>query len=213
MPSLGDVLKNHDAMLAAMQRKQNRDSEALDEIQGFMKSMQNVPKWIEDLPGKRSPYFAVIDINLTANSTARVEGTTTISVDGPFVCTGLALYWKKTSGAYAGPWGPATAFGARISAASQDQGYQFIFDQPHCSSFTVEVTDQASDRLWQSRAVASALYAPEAGGAYILPSTHLFERNSTIKLTVTPDVAMAYTGTLQGIFLGYKIVQGPVYQP
>ena len=75
------------------------------------------------------------------------------------------------------------------------------------------LVDQGSDRLWQNKPVSSALYSPQAGGAYILPSTHLFGRTATITLKVTPDVAMPYSSKVQGIFLGYKIVQGPVYQP
>lgn len=208
---------NVDPQMAAAVRRVASDNEQLKQVvaqlQGFMQSMANVPKWIEEIPGARSPYFEVIEISIDANSTAKREGTATISTDGPFVCTGIALFHQKTSGAYNGIWGPATAFGARISTVGQQHGFAYLFDQPHCGSYTVEITAHGSDRLWQSQPVASSLYSPEAGGAYILPASHLFGRNSTIRLAVTPDVSMPYSAKVQGVFLGYKIVQGAVYQP
>lgn len=187
--------------------------DVIDQLQGYLKGMGAAPKWIEDIPGARSPYWEVIEVTFSASSTAKREGVATVSADGPFVCTGLALFFKKTSGAYDGVWGPATAFDARIASVGQQHGFEYLFDQPHCSSFTFEVTDQGSDRMWQSKPVASALFSPQAGGAYVLPFSHLFKRNSTIKLGLTPDVSMPYTATVQGIFLGYKIVQGAVAQP
>lgn len=201
---------------AAIRRDQNdinQLKQVISQIQGWMQGMANVPQWIEEMPGKRSPYFEVIEIDISANSTSKKEGTATVSTDGPFVCTGIALFFKKTSGAYSGIWGPATAFGSKIATTGQQHGYGYLFDQPHCSSFTVEITAHGSDRLWQSQGVASSLYAPEAGGAYMLPASHLFGRNSTIKLGVTPSVSMPYSSTVQGIFLGYKIVQPTAVQP
>jgi len=201
------------AALAAVTRRLDGQAGALKQMQGFMSGMANVPKWIEDIPGKRSPYFAVIENAISANSTAKEEGIHNLSVDGPFVCTGVALFFQKTEGAYQNVWGPATTFASKISLTGQQHGYGYLFDQPNVSSFTVEIVDQGSDRLWQNKPVASALYSPQAGGAYILPSTHLFGRTATITLKVTPDVAMPYASKVQGIFLGYKIIQGPVFQP
>lgn len=203
--------------MAAAIRRVHEDNQQLKQVvqqlQGFITGMQNVPKWIEDIPGKRSPYFEVIDIAFSANSTAKREGTTTVSTDGPFVCTGIFLAFAKTSGAYTGAWGPASAFDARIATIGQQHGFMNLLDQPHCSSFSVEITAHGSDRLWQSASVSSALYSPQSGGAYILPASHLFGRNSTIRLALTPDVEMPYASKVQGVFLGYKIVQGAVFQP
>jgi hypothetical protein len=203
---LSAIARAHDAKIAQLTNQQQQ-------LLGMIKGLANVPRWIEEIPGKRQPHFEVIEILLDADSAAKKEGTTTVSIDGPFVCTGVALYFQKTSGAYANIWGPATAFGARIPTTGQQHGYAYLFDQPHCSSFTVEITAHGSERLWQSKPVASALYSPEAGGAYILPASHLFKRASTIRLAVTPDVSMPYSGKVQGIFLGYRILQGYNYQP
>lgn len=201
------------AALRHSQNDVNQLKQVISQIQGWMQGMANVPQWIEDIPGKRSPYFEVIEISFSANSTAKKEGTAAISTDGPFVCTGIALFFQKTDGSYSGIWGPATAFGAKIALTSQQHGFERLFDQPNCSSFTVEITAHGADRLWQSQGVASALYAPEAGGAYMLPASHLFGRNSTIRLAATPDVSMPYATKLQGVFLGYKIIQPTAVQP
>lgn len=206
----------NNSLEAAVRRlgaQQGQQQNVLQQLQSFMQGMANTPKWIEDIPGKRQPHFEVVEIAVTANSTSKKEGVTTVSTDGPFVCTGIALYFQKTSGAYNGIWGPATAFGAKIATIGQQHGYGYLFDQPHCSSFTIEITSHGSERLWQSKPIASALFSPEAGGAYILPSTHLFPNASTIRLAVTPDVSMPYSSKVQGVFLGYRILQGYAFQP
>lgn len=210
------MAENNDALYAAIRRLQQDNDQfknALQQMQGFMTSQMNVPKFIEEIQGRRTPFFYPIEVAFSANSTARREGTTVVSADGPFICTGIALFFKKTDGAYDGIWGPATAFDARISVISQQHGFANLFDQPHCSSFTVEITAHGADRLWQSQAVASALYSPQAGGAFMLAAANLFDPNSTIRLSLTPDVSMPYASLVQGIFLGYKIITGAQYQP
>lgn len=201
------------AAIRGLQEENSKMANVLSEIQGYMKAMGNTPKWIEEIPGSRTPYFAVIEVTISANSTSRSEGTHTVSTDGPFVCTGVFMTYQRTSGAYSGIWGPATAFGSKITTSSQQHGFAYLFDQPNCASFTIEIIDKGSERLWQSKPVSSALYAPQAGGAYILPASHLFKRNSVILFQVTPDVSVPQAGKIQAIFLGYKIVQGIVYQP
>jgi len=195
------------------QQKQAKMEQSLNEMFSLLKSMGTAPKWIEDIPGKRSPYFAPIDITLAASSTSRVSGTHNVSTDGPFVCTAVAAFFQRTNGAYSGVWGPATAYDGRINTASQQHGYCFIFDQPHIASFDIEIIDRGGDRNWQNSAIASAVFAPQAGGFYILPAAHLFGRNSVIEVYVTPGVSIAQTAKVQIILAGYKIVQGQVYQP
>jgi len=202
-----------EAITRSQQSQIGQMKNQIQQLLGMIKGLANTPRWIEEIPGKRQPHWEVIEITLEASSTAKREGVTTVSIDGPFICTGVALFFQKTSGAYANIWGPATAFGAKISPVTQGVGFANLFDQPHCASFTVEITAHGSERLWQSKPVASALYSPEAGGAYMLPASHLFPRAATIRLAVTPDVSMPYTGKVQGIFLGYRILQGYNYQP
>lgn len=196
----------------------------VEKLEGFLTGMMNVPKFIEDIPGKRSPYFEIIEINFNAGSTARREGSTPISTDGPFVCTGIHLAFQLTEGDFAGIWGPATMMDSRlvVDDTLATSGFLGVFDQPHMGSFSIEITAHGSDRLWQSGPVPSSLYSPQAGGAYILPASHMFGRNATIRLAATPDTLLGVhpvnspnglSSKLVGVFLGYKIVQGATYQP
>jgi hypothetical protein len=185
----------------------------VDEMKSLLQAAHAVPKHIEDIPGVRVPWQGVIDIAISANSTSRFEGTLTLSSDGPYIVTGLALFWRRTSGAYQGYWTHATTAGLKIAPASQQLGFGGLFDQPLVSSFDVEIEVTDSGRNWQNMPFSSALFNPAVGGAYIFPVAHLLGTNAIVKVHVTPTVSQTVSGVVQAIFLGYKVVQGPVYQP
>lgn len=212
---MADINQALSAALGAT-RKNTKDlaqiKELVEELKSYMTSVGQTPKFIEQMPGARSPFFAVVEVVIDADSTSRKEGTDHIGADGPLVVTGVALFYKRTSGPYQ-VWGPATAYGAEIAQGNAQFGLENIFNAPHIGSFTVELSCSGSDRLWQDKPVSSALYSPEAGGAYILPTSFLVAENSTLKVSVTPDVALDYAGKVQAVFLGYKIVKGPNYTP
>jgi hypothetical protein len=201
------------AALKSLYTEFRTQKQAIDQLMALQKASADAPKWVEQIPGRRVPYLAAIDLTIAASSTSKVEGTHTVSEDGPFVCTGVALFYQKTSGNYCNIWGYASAADARIPPTQAGQGFQTIFDQPHIISGDVSITDRGSDRKWESKDIASALYSPQAGGAYILPISCMFSRNSVIEIGFTPGVSMPVAGKVQAIFLGYKIVQGSVYQP
>lgn len=203
-------------MLAALKSLDSRSKvqqQYIDQLMALQKAATDAPKWIEQLPGRRVPFHAPINLSITADSTSQVTGTYSVTEDGPFVVTGIAAFFKKTSGAYAQIWGHATASCAKISQVSQQHGYQYLYDQPNLISGDIAITDRGSDRKWESADVSSALYSPEGGGAYVLPISCLFARNSVIEVAFTPNPSIPYTGTVQIILLGYKIVQGANYQP
>lgn len=210
---------NLEAVVRKLASGQHEQSRVIQEIVATLKAQSDTPKWIESIPGRRVPYFAAIDLNLPANSTSKQEGIHNVSTDGPFVVTAIAMFYRKTSGAYAGVWGYATAANSKIDATGgagatgQQHGFLNIFDQPHVTSGDWEITDRGSDRNWQNREISSALMNASAGGAYVLPTANIFGRNSTINATFTPNVAVPHTGQIQVLMLGYKIVQGDVYQP
>ena len=185
----------------------------IDEMRALLQGAQAVPKHIEDIPGVRVPWQGVLEIAITANSSSRSEGTLTLSSDGPYIVTGLALYWRRTSGAYQGYWTHATTAGLKIAPASQQLGFGGLFDQPLVASFDVEIEVTDSGRNWQNIPFSSALFNPNTGGAYIFPVAHMLGTNAIVKVHVTPTVVQAVSGVVQAIFLGYKVVQGPVYQP
>jgi hypothetical protein len=206
--------------MAALYGQQRKDratiaqlSSQIQEIKSLLEASGDSPKYIENIPGKRVPYMAGISITIDANSTARAEGTYTVSRDGPFVCTAIQMSWQRTSGAYTGWWGPASTFDMRIAAASQQLGLGGLFDQVVVHSFDVEIADKGSDRSWQNIAFASTLFSPQAGGIYGLPVSYLFDTNSLAEIKVTPTAAQTVSGKVLVELLGYKIVQGSTYQP
>jgi hypothetical protein len=203
--------------LYAQQRKDRQQIKDLhsivDELKGIVEVAADAPKWIEDIPGKRVPFIASIEINIDSGTTTRVEGQYPVTQDGPFVTTGMAMFWTRTSGAYQGYWMPATTYGMRMAMSSQQLGYGGLFDNPCVASFDVEVSDSGSDRNWQNISFASALFNPESGGIYMWPTAYMFATNSVARVYVTPTVAPDTDGTVAVLLLGYKIVQGVAYQP
>jgi len=206
--------------LAALYGQQRQDratiaklTSSVQEMRSLLEAAGDSPKYIENMPGKRVPYMAGISITIAASSTARAEGTYTVSRDGPFVVTALQMSWQRTSGAYTGWWGPATTFDMRIAAAGQNFGLGGLFDQVVVHSFDVEIADKGSDRNWQNIAFASTLFSPQAGGIYGLPISYLFDTNSVCEVKVTPTAAQTVSGKVLVELLGYKIVQGSSYQP
>lgn len=206
---------NVNAAIRRIAEKVNSQADVIEQLQSYLKGMSQTQKWIEDIPGARSPHIEVIEIAFSANSTARKTGTTTLSVDGPFVCTAIGLFYCETDGPYPNVWGPATAFGSRMAEGSTGMqwGFDYVFDKPNCASFTFEIRAHGTERLWQNKPVATALFSPEAGGVYVLPAGHLFARASSITMDLTPDVASPHAGKCQALFLGYRIVQGYQFQP
>jgi hypothetical protein len=205
--------------MAAVLRNQGGKMQELEKIvnqlTSLMKAQNDTPKWIENIPGRRVPYFHPVDLNILPDSTSAVEGTATVSTDGPFVVTAIGAFFKKTTGIYKGVWGATTAFDSRIASGptGQQWGFQNVFDQPNIISGDWAIVDRGSDRNWQHKEVASAVFSPQAGGLYVLPTANLFGRNSTVNLIFTPGVPVPYAGTIQMILFGYKIVQGDTYQP
>lgn len=203
--------------LYAQQRKDRQQikdlGKMIEELKSIVEVSADAPKWIEDIPGKRVPYIATLDIPVVSGSTTRVEGQYPVTQDGPFVTTGMAMFWTRTSGAYQGYWMPATTYGMKIAAASQQLGYGYLFDNPCVASFDVEISDSGSDRNWQNVSFASALFNPESGGIYMWPTAYMFATNSVARVFVTPTVAPDTSGTVAVLLLGYKIVQGVAYQP
>lgn len=185
----------------------------VEELKSLMKASQGTPRWIEQLPGRRVPYWAAIDITIAASSTSRVEGSHTVSTDGPLVINGIAMFFQRTSSPYNGFWVPATTVEARIAPATQTQGVGGLLDSPVLGSFDVEFTEAGADRNWQNSAFASALFSPAMGGTFVLPVSHLVPRASVITAKVTPTFAQTVAGKVEVILCGYKIVQGDTYQP
>lgn len=208
-PNLNQIV----AAFRAQQSKVAGHEAMLNQIMGLLKAQSDVPKWIEDIPGRRSPFFAPVNLTIQANSTSQVTGTYTVSADGPFVVTGVAAFYKRTEGPYLNEWHPVTTFAARIAPVTQGIGHGYVYDKPVLISGDIEIVDHGSGRNWQDGTIASAVLSPQAGGIYVLPVAHLFDTNSVVSCKFTPGAAEAYAGVVQFVLCGYKIVQGNQYQP
>lgn len=201
------------AVLAAQGKALSQHKELLDTLMAATQAQQNAPKWIENIPGRRVPYWAPVNLTIPASSTAAVETTYTVAVDGPFVVTGIAAYYRKTGGAYQGHWGAVSSADARIVTSSQQHGHGFLLDHPSLIDGEIEIQDNGSDRNWQARAFASAMLHPQMGGVYVFPISNMLGRTSTLTVRFTPRTSQPNAGVLQFIFCGYKIVQGNDFQP
>ena len=190
--------------------------QTVDQLMALQKAATDAPKWIEQIPGRRVDFKAVVDLPIEANSTAKSDGIYTVTEDGQFVVSAIAAFFQKTEGDAAGIWGYASAADGRIAdPAIQALGYCYagIFDQPHIISGDFTITDRGSDRRWDNRDFSSALFSSQAGGVYVMPVACLLPRNGVVEVGFTPSVAIPYKGKVQVILLGYKIVQGSTYAP
>lgn len=212
----GNQVVSVDQIFAALRKSQaevNALKSGMREIQALLAKNANAPRWIEDLPGKRVQYNGVIDLQIPAQSLSRVEGSYSVSTDGPFIVTSLAMFYQRTVGPYAGVWAPAAMTESKIDPSASGLGFLGIYDQPVVGSFDVEFAESGSDRNWQNNAFSSAIFAPSVGGVYVLPVGALIGRSALVLVRATPTVEQEYEGKLQVILLGYKIVQGDSYQP
>lgn len=194
----------------AMRLKQHEAQ--LLQLTALQKATADAPKWIEQIPGRRVPFGGITDLPIPANSTAKQGGIFNVAEDGPFVMTGIGLFYKRTEGPFAGIWGYATAADSRLTTGYPDPGFAGM-DRPHVTSGGLEIIDRGSDRLWQSKELPTSLFNAEAGGVYMLPIACLFDRASAVEQSFTPGLAVDYAGVVQCVLLGYKIVQGQSYQP
>lgn len=205
---------NPEVLIAAIRKNQGDISalkQNISEVVALLAKNANAPRWIEDIPGKRVQFNGIVDIPIAAQSRSRVEGSYSVSTDGPFIIVGVGMFYQRIDGPLAGVWAPATMTENKIESAGT--GMLGIYDQPVVGSFDVEFAESGSDRNWQNNAFSSGLFAPAVGGVYVLPVAALIGRSALVMVRVTPTVVQPYDGKVQVLLLGYKIVQGDSYQP
>lgn len=218
---------NGDLAAVLDQLRQSQDGlahalmEVLTELKESRKGRQGVvPRFIEDIPGKRVPYTWVITAPFTSaiSNQTRVSGNATLSEDGPFVITQYTPLWQVTT----------------ISASNSDASIENAFLPPGrlpflirnvggalpampCDiiDFTIALQLSGGDRLWQNTdAPAIKYYDAQTSSTYVgIPG--LVERNETMTVSVTAQTSGTATdapgaaarGTFWWVMDGYKILR------
>jgi len=171
-----------------------------------------VPRFIEDIPGKRVPYTYGVNLQPAAGAawtTALVSGVLTISSDGPFLATGLVAAWRPTTGtsvvgaiAMTGRWRPISS----TNAITQD-GVGSLIAMPDAVDFVWNYSEAGSDRARQNIDRSSVeLFSNQDRPCY-LPIADFFERNTAVTVNVTMLRNPTNTGVLYFGFCGYKLLQ------
>ena len=171
-----------------------------------------VPRFIEDIPGKRVPYTYGVNLQPAAGAawtTALVSGVVTISSDGPFLATGLVAAWRPTTGtsvvgaiAMTGRWRPISSTNAIVS-----DGAASLIALPDAVDFTWNYSEAGSDRARQNIDRSSVeLFSNQDRPCY-LPIADFFERNTAVTVNVTMLRAPTNAGVLWFGFAGYKLLQ------
>jgi hypothetical protein len=186
----------------------------LDELQGRIGTLENVGDEIDQIEGRRVPYWLQGDDTFIATQAGQAGNaiSMTISQDGPFIWTHYPYcVWRPSAPANAtlfGHWRPVSAWPFPVQAADAagvvDLNEDFI-------SLSYTVIDGGSQRNLSNAAIPPLLSRPDK---YIpLPHRMLFTPNSVV--TFTPVYrAISFNngtvpptqGTLEVVFPGFRIV-------
>lgn len=165
------------------------------------------PFYVEQIPGKRVPYWAVIGITIPAQSTSRTSGIHTLSMDGPFVATDIFANFLPASGGGANAnavnrWrGPSSDEPETELAANT-----FSLDVP---DFFWELEDAGSNRARQNLPIPSAVFSHGRVNLGEFGVGDFFERSSVIRVWITPTRLMGSSGTYGTLWVtlkGFKIL-------
>lgn len=125
---LAHLKQRMDGMSAAMRRGDERASEILQHLEDLSTVLKAIqvnrigdplasagPPYegvvrIEEVPGRRVPFDALVEIPIPANSTETAQGSITISQTGPFVATArAAIFLSELQGQFLDPVDQSTA--------------------------------------------------------------------------------------------------------
>jgi hypothetical protein len=181
-------LSDRDKRLAALEKK-------LEEI----RRSRERPYYIEDVPGKRVPFFAVITfpVPFVTINDHRAVGIHTLSMDGPFVATDLY-----------GVFLPTSSVNRFKNPSSDEPENEFT-----ANSFSVDVLDflweledAGGGRYQQNLPVPSAILSHGRVNLGELSIGGFYERQGVIRIWITPSQGFDGDGTLYMILKGFKIL-------
>ncbi len=195
-------IAKRDGRLAEVERK-------LAEVAGSRER----PFYVEDIPGKRVPFWAVIQITIPAQSVSRTSGIHTLSMDGPFVATDIFAHFLPSTGG----GGQATAINRWRGPASDEPETElaanvYSVDVP---DFFWELEDAGSNRARQNLPIPSAVFSHGRVNLGEFGVGDFFERQSVIRVWITPTRLMGGTGTYGVLYItlkGYKVLVSQAFQ-
>lgn len=213
----------HPAVIRNIQDEIARMRQVHGSIEGAIKAMEaklgarRVPRYLEDIPGKRSAYWYVVQVLFDAAITQGTQRSATvpISQEGPFVWHNFTCLWQMTtlgSGddadmdkAFAPPTRLPNIARAATAALAPDRNLIDFLVQFKTSSNRVLSNGT-------SGVPAAALWRENRPEYLAVP--HWLERAETITVDATAQVSAtagsapqsAARGTLWCIFAGYQIL-------
>jgi hypothetical protein len=159
-----------------------------------------VPRFIEDIPGPRQPYYYVLQIPFHLGDTAQNQSSVTIATDGPFICTAMSAYYKMTSGQVGtiGAWMPVTTLPFNIyNAAGPPAG---------AVEFSFRILTGGSGRQWQSDWLPAPMIHGWADSPHYTGVKGWVDRTNTLTVQARPEFAVPSNGDVWFIFEGYQIL-------
>lgn len=220
---------------ADLQRMLDEYDETLRDLRGELKDVQTelkkrkesadstqVPRYIEDIPGKRVSYWWVISIPTDAAIAdgSVWTGSQTLSQDGPFVINSTRAFWRVTtaSGGTPDPFLRAFLPPCKLSFLIAGMGSNL----DHTSLVAANLKDMpdwffqfqlsGGDRLWQNSNIPSSVFTTDGVRPEYLGMPGWVERNDTFTVQMTASVAATAPdagarGTMYIVQSGYKILR------
>lgn len=209
----------------AMKRIMNECADLKKQI-GDMRDSQQAklaPRFIEDVAGKRVPYWWLITVAVDSAITegARWTGASTLSQDGPFVINTTRVFWRVTTASastnahmdrsFLPPCKlPFLIYGAGGTVANcyEDAKLQDVVD------WFLNIQLAGGGRLWQNSNIPSPVFFTAERPEYLgMPGW--IERNDTMTIEATATVSSTAAsapdstarGTLYIVHSGYKILR------
>lgn len=202
----------------------------LSSVKGDLARMQSqndtklAPRFIEDIPGKRVPYWWLITVAIDSaiSDGARWTGSSTLSQDGPFVITSTRVFWRVTTAStgtndhfirsFLPPCKlPFLIAGTSAAAATsyEDAKLQDVVD------WFLSIQVAGGGRLWQNSNIPAPVFTTDGVRPEYLGIAGWIERNDTMTIEATATVSTtaaaapdsAARGTLYVVHTGYKILR------
>lgn len=212
---------------AQVQDQAKLNAQVAAELRGYLEETRKVsqqrvqegtvPRYIEDIPGKRVPYTWVITAtydSAISNGTVK-SGSATMSQDGPFIATAYKAFWQVTT-ATSGE--DADILNVFLPPGRMPWLIRAVTAAPvvprDAIDFLINLQISGGDRLWQNTDVPAISFY-DTQRPYYLGIPGVIERNETLTVQTTAQVtttaANAPDSSARGKFWfivdGYKILR------